>query len=122
MTDRTQFDEEAARETRRQVVAAAEALLRGDVGVIEGAQRLSSLASSVVDDWFNDEDFRVFGVLDTETDHLPVGRVREFWDPVALREKDATIQRIEDAQRSEVEAACRRLVNRFRDEPRTHAT
>jgi hypothetical protein len=109
------YDEEAEREARRRVVAAAEALLRGEVGVIESAQRLSSLASSVVDDWFNDPEFAVFGVLDTETDHLPVGRAREFWDPIALREKDPTIQRIEAANRLEVEAACRRLVARFRD-------
>jgi hypothetical protein len=115
MTGRNRFDEESERESRRRVVAAAEAVLRGDVGIIEGAQRLSSLASAVVDDWFADPEFTVFGVLDTETDHLPVGRVREFWDPAALKEKDATVQRIEAGARSEVEAACRRLIIRFRD-------
>jgi hypothetical protein len=115
MTPRNRYDEESERESRRRVVAAAEALLRGDVGVIEAVQRLSSLASSVVDDWFSDPEFTVFGVLDTETDHLPVGGVRKFWDSAALTEKDATIQRIEAANRLEVEAACRRLIDRFRD-------
>lgn len=90
MTIRNRCDEEAEGEARRRSVAAAEALLCGDVGVIEGAQCLSTFAFSVVDEWFDDPEFRVFGILNTGTDHLPVWQVREFWDPVALREKGAT--------------------------------
>ena len=115
MTRRNRYDLEADSSARRAVVAAAEAVLGGQLGVIEGARALSSLASRVVDDWAADPEFRVFGVLDTETDHLPVGRVRDRWDPSALVEKDAVVQRIEAANRAEVEAACRRLIERFRD-------
>ncbi len=96
-----------------QVVEAAAALLRGELGVIEGARRLSSLAHLVVDDWTADPDFRAFGALDTETDHLPVGAQRQLWDSEALAERDAVVQRIEREARAEIVAACRSVIARF---------
>lgn len=116
MTQRNRYDLEAEDQARREVVAAAQAILAGELGIIEGARVLSSLAFRLVDNWATDPEFQVFGVLDTETDHLPVGRVREFWDPAALAEKDATVRRIEAESRAEVEEACRRLLARYRDD------
>ena len=113
--DRYRYDEEHQALMRGRVVAIAEAILRGELGIIEGARQLSSLAHGLVNDWTTDPDFLVFGALDTETDHLPVGAVRSFWDPTALREKDASVERIEAAARAEVEQACRSVVSRFRD-------
>jgi hypothetical protein len=113
--DRYRYDEEQQALMRWRVVATADAILRGELGIIEGARQLSSLAHDLVIDWTTDPDFLVFGALDTETDHLPVGAVRAFWDPAAVTEKDATVERIEAAARAEVEQACRSVVSRFRD-------
>jgi hypothetical protein len=115
MSARNKYDLESQALARRRAVAAAEAILRGDLGVIEGARQLSTLSHDLVDDWTGDPDFLVFGALDTETDHLPVGKVRELWDPAALREKDSIVRRIEADARSAVEQACRNIVTRFRD-------
>ena len=115
MTQRNRYDLAAEALARREAVAAAQAVLAGDLGIIEGARVLSSLAPRLVDNWATDPEFHVFGVLDSETDHLPVGRVRELWDPSALAEKDVTVQRIEAASRTEVEEACRRLMVRYHD-------
>ena len=114
MARRNRFDLEAEEQAWREVVAAADAVLAGKLGIIEGARVLSSLSHRVIDNWASDPEFRVFGALDTETDDLPVGRVRDLWDPAALVEKDAIIQRIEASSRAEVEEACRRLIVRFR--------
>lgn len=114
MTRRNRYDLEAEDQARAEAVAAAEAILGGELGIIEGARVLSSLASRLVGNWATDPEFQVFGALDTETDHLPVGKVRELWDPAALAEKDATVQRIEAESRAEVEEACRRLIARYR--------
>src|SRR5690242_17753073 len=95
MTGRNGYDLEARALVRQRAVALAEAILRNDLGIIEGARQLSSLAHELVEDWTVDTDFLVMGALDTETDHLPVGKVRELWDPAALKEKDALVQRIE---------------------------
>jgi hypothetical protein len=112
---RNRYDLEAEDEGRREVVSAARSVLNGEIGIIEGARILTALSFRVVADWASDAEFRVLGVLNSETDHLPVGRVRELWDPAALAEKDAIIQRIEAVHRSEVEEACRRLIGRYSD-------
>src|SRR5262249_8406543 len=89
------YDLETRRRLHEEATRVAEAVVRGEVGVSEGARQLSSLAHHLVDDWVADPDFCVFGALDSETDHLPVGSQRELWDPQALAERDAVVQRIE---------------------------
>lgn len=115
MTGRDRYDLEARALIQRRAIAVAEAILRGDVGIIEGARQLSALAHDLVEDWRVDPDFLVMGALDSETDHLPVGKARELWDPGALKEKDALVQRIEAEARHNVEQACRNIIRRFRD-------
>jgi len=118
MTGWKRDDEEAGSRLRRAAVDTAHAILREEIGVIDGARRLSSLAHRLVDDWRVDPDFLVFGALDTETDHLPVGAQRALWDPAALVDKDAMVARIEAVARADVEMACRNVIARFGDVPR----
>lgn len=54
-------------------VAAAEAMLTGDLGLIEGSRLLASLAHDLVADWRADDDFVVFGAFASETDNFPAG-------------------------------------------------
>ena len=107
------YNLEEQEQRQREATAAAHAVLRREVGVIEGVRRLSSLAHAVVDDWTADPDFRVFCILDSETDHLPVGTHRALWAPAALAERDAEVARIEREVWSDVEAACRGVIARF---------
>jgi hypothetical protein len=58
------------------------------------------------------EDDRIFIAVDSETDHLPVGKLRQLWHPDFLDEKDAEIARCEQLWRDEVLAACERIVLR----------
>ena len=113
MSNRERFSLEFQFRAQRDAVAVADAVLSGGIGVIEGARKLSSLAHDLVADWTADADFLVFGALDSETDHLPVGSVCDLWDPVALVAQDATVRRIESEARSEVEHACRNIIRRF---------
>ena len=115
MTGRDRYNLEAQAVAQQKAVAVAEAILRGELGVLEGARQLASLGHDLVDDWRVDPDFLVVGVLDSQTDHLPVGKVRNLWDPASLAAKDTLIQRIESESRHDVEQACRNIVSRFRD-------
>ena len=113
MVARNSFDTGSAEYTRQEAVNVANAVLRGDLGIIEGARLLSSLAHRLVPDWTDDADFVVLCALDSETDHLPVGAQRKRWDPTALVERDALVQRIETDAKQDVEAACRNILQRF---------
>ncbi len=56
------------------------------------------------------EDRRSIIGLDSETDHLPVGEVRNLWAPDALKEKDVAIARAEESYRTDFLEICRRIV------------
>jgi hypothetical protein len=93
----------------------AEAVVSGRLGMIEGCRLLHALGLDLVPDVRSDADFVVFDAVDSETDALPTGSARRYWDPVALRREDREVQRAEAMYRDEVVAACRHLIDRFRD-------
>jgi len=97
-------------------VDVAKKVLSGEVGIVEGSVRLSQLAHAVVPRWVDDPDFVVFGVLSSETDHLPTGSVRQYWSARALAEADVQLARIESNTKEDVERACRNIVERFSDQ------
>lgn len=105
----------ADRSAQRLAVEIAEKVLSGEIGVIEGAVRLASVAYDAVEDWRIDSDFVVFGGLASETDHLPSGSARQYWSRAALAEADLDIARIENHARADVFRACSSVIKRFSD-------
>ena len=70
----------------------AREVIAGTKDVLVGARELASLRYTleIPED---DPDFACFVLIDSETDHLPLGPVRSLWAPDALREKDIQIAR-----------------------------
>jgi len=94
------------------IVSTARGILDGEAEVLEGSRPLSDLLGqlSLGDD---DEDHRAFVLIDSETDALPVGRVRDRWSAESLRELEP---RIRDAQEWALAIAkphCSSLIKRF---------
>lgn len=94
-------------------VEAAMAVLEGRLGVIEGSRRLREFGSYLVQDVVADEDFVVFVAVDSETDALPIGTVRELWNPIDLEREDREIAGAEAMHRESVVAACQSIIERF---------
>jgi hypothetical protein len=88
-------------------------MLNDELGVIEGSIALAGYAHHVVPDWRVDPDFRLFGAIASETDHLPFGEVRDRWSQDGLAKADAEIEAISDAYRPKVREACTSLIARF---------
>jgi hypothetical protein len=99
--------------SRAEAVRKAQAILSGELGVLEGCIPLASLAHALVPNWAADPDFVVFGALASEIDHLPFGSVRGHWSVEALARADGEIERITESAREEVFVACRNIVERF---------
>jgi Protein of unknown function (DUF2489) len=98
---------------REKALKTASAILKGELGIIEGARVLSTLAPDLVADWKVDPDLLVLAALDSETDDLPLGKQRELWATTALAERDAIVLQMETDARQNVEAACRNILRRF---------
>lgn len=98
--------------SRQRVIETASAILRGELGVIEGSRILCSLRlrASSID---HDPDFLPFVAIDSETDHLPLGDVRQHWAPAALASLDQELQAAEAFHRDRAFAGCERLLLRF---------
>jgi hypothetical protein len=97
---------------QQRVIEAASAILRGELGVIEGSRLLCSFRFRV-SSLDHDPDFLPFVAIDSETDHLPVGDVRQHWAADALASKDQEIQAAEAFYRDHALAGCERLLARF---------
>ena len=83
----------------------------GRLGVVDAARQLSALGHSVRAE--RDPDFTTFVAIDSESDHLPVGRVRREWAPDALQRKDAEIHIVEERWREEALKAAQNLLEKY---------
>jgi hypothetical protein len=75
---------------------------------VEGARRLSGLEHRLAAE--HDPDFTFFIGVDSETDHLPLGDVRQHWAADALRKKDEELSSLEGFFRADALCACRNLI------------
>ena len=67
-------------------------VVRGELGVLEGAHLIAALDLHLPDD---DEDLATLRLVESETDALPIGRVRVQWADEALRRKEEEMREAE---------------------------
>jgi hypothetical protein len=86
----------------------AEAILSGQMAILEGARSLCPLAHT---DAIADEGDRMLIIaIDSETDYLPVGEVRKYWAEDSLQEKDVYIARAEERYKRDLLDLCERIL------------
>jgi len=77
---------------RKRAVEVANGMLDGTLNYLEGAIELASLRFEVglLED---DSDFLTFTGIASETDHLPIGKARQYWSKEALEKHELEIQK-----------------------------
>lgn len=105
-------DEPELTRQRQNVVSVAQAMLDSQLGIIDGSRRLCALRSRV-SPLDHDSDFLPFIGIDSETDHFPIGEVRQHWAAEALAGKDAELRAAEQRYCELALSGCRHLVERF---------
>jgi hypothetical protein len=93
------------------VIETAEAVIGGTLGPVDAARRFVGLAAEL--DALDDEDFRFFVELDSQTDHFPLGPVREHWSAGALEREDRACREFEADVREEASSHCRSLLTKY---------
>ena len=94
-----------------EVRALAQQIIEGEVGIIEGSRRMLAYRTSLHAG--DAEEFRIFRGVESESDHLPIGKVRELWSASALREKDVEIKAFEDFYRQQVVEAATKIRQKY---------
>lgn len=97
---------------RAELVALCKAMLAGELSYFEGAVMVCSLRHNIrVPE--NDPDIDAFVLISSETDHLPLQRVREHWSPEALRKLEPEFVKTEIWAKPFASQACEHLIARF---------
>jgi hypothetical protein len=96
---------------RAQLVDAAQGIIDGRLGIVEGTRIIVGLAFKL--EVPNDELFRYFQGLYSDIDHFPVGEVRARWNPSSLAREDALREGVEAKVRPRVLLSCEDIVRRF---------
>lgn len=97
---------------QRSIAETAHDILSGKLSYLDAARKFVNLLrmAGVSED---DSDFVPFVLIDSECDHLPIGRQREFWSAEALERKAPELARGEEWARRTAEEHVRNLLLRF---------
>lgn len=98
-------------DARNEIGRRANAILRGELSYLEGARKICSLEH--VADLDLDPDIIPFVAIYSDTDALPLGDVRQYWQPQALDRLQPEIERKEQWAREYGRTACENLAKRF---------
>jgi hypothetical protein len=93
---------------RFQILDVAKQLVAGRLGVIAAARQLSPLRHEAEPQVA--EVLLTFAGIDSETDVLPIGKVREAWNPEALKRKEHEIVEAEQFYRASAMNAAAELI------------
>lgn len=92
-----------------QALEAVQSALDGESSMLEAAHALRSLLPRMRPDLVSRDDINLVVAIDSETDHLPIGPVRQLWHPDSLAEKDRDIARYEEHCTEKMRSACERI-------------
>jgi hypothetical protein len=95
-------------------IDAATRIASGATGFIVGLRELVHLGHGAGLD-VTDEDFRYLMGVESESDALPIGSERAYWDAEALKRKADEIREFEASYRDEVMETISRLRRRFEE-------
>jgi len=99
------------RETCRRIVQCADDLLAGRLGVIAASRVLFPLAHEVRA--ADDPDFKLFVLIYSDSDALPVGAERDHWAASALEREDVKIAGFEAHWRDAAQLAALNLKSKY---------
>jgi hypothetical protein len=106
------WNESEILKARGAILDAAQDMLAGRLTHIEGARKIvAAWWKSKLDE--RDVDFLRFAAIDSETEALPLGKMRAHWQAAALEALQPEVDRMEAWARQFGEPNCRNLVARF---------
>lgn len=101
-------------EAKNEIVQIAKEMLNGEIHLILGCRYIRGLRHDT--EIPEDDIFMTFRAVDSETDHFPLGKVRELCDPEYLERRDKEITAYLEAAGDDIRKACIELIKKFSNE------
>lgn len=96
------------------ILTLAKKILDLKVGIIQGCREMIGLLSERDIDL--EKYFLVFKGVESETDALPIGQIRENWNKEQLKLKDKEIEEVENYYKRHVFETCENLIKFLENE------
>lgn len=112
--DRVFTDESELKRCASKAIELAGSLLESDADYLEKVLELSSIGTLLVGEVWETE-FHVFGVIASDTDHLPTKKVRPLCSAAMLEKSDNELREIINSYRTDVSDACRRILSKYQN-------
>lgn len=103
---------ESYESVRLRALAALADLIEGRVGVIESALKINGMRRRLAGDRL-DDDWRIFAAIDSDSDDLPLGSARDYWQSEALAQKDKEKEERESFYREQALISAKALLRRY---------
>ena len=87
-------------------------LLKSNDNYLEKVNRLTHLGNSIHGQCWNTE-FHVFGVISSDTDHLPIKKVRRYCGDEFLAKSDIELEGVILFYEANVISACNQIVEKY---------
>lgn len=112
--DRVFTDESELKRCASKAIELAGSLLESDADYLEKVLELNSIGTRLVGEVWETE-FHVFGVIASDTDHLPTKKVRPLCSAAMLEKSDNELREIINSYRTEVSDACGRILSKYQN-------
>ena len=91
------------------LLALLNSILNGVVGIIDGCRKVVEIQYRL--NMYDNKNFAVFESIDSDTDHFPIGDVRQYWNKESLAKADIEMKAYEEDVKNEVREACEKLIS-----------
>ena len=106
------LNEEEYNRLAAEVVSRAKSILNNEDDYLDNIFRIKSLCHEIGGNDF-DEDFRIFTVITSETDHIPYGTARGGCSEKWLAQCDKELSELQEYYRDSIEESCYSIIKRF---------
>jgi hypothetical protein len=98
---------------KRSACHLAQSILRSDEGFLDKVVELSNIGNAIHGECW-DTEFHVFGVIESETDHLPLDGVRKYCSHKMLERSDQEIKDVIAFYKRDVVRACNDILSKYK--------
>ena len=99
--------------SKETIVAIARQVLAKEIDPLEGCRAIVRNQGGLSAEERDDPDLTTLVAIESETDDLPMGTVRDLWDSKALAQQDRRRAKYLSRVKSDLFKACRALIERF---------
>ena len=88
-------------------------LLESDIDYLDNVIELNSIGNTIYDQCWGTE-FHVFGVIASDTDHLPTKKVRQHCSSSILEKSDKELKQIIESYKLDTTKGCNEILSKYK--------